>query len=81
MHDWLADWHALRASGVAAVAVVVVATRGSAPREVGARMLVSADAVHGTIGGGHLEWQAIAIARDLLAREPAPRRRGGSTHG
>jgi xanthine dehydrogenase accessory factor len=29
-------------------------------------MLVTADAIHGTIGGGELEYQATGIARDLL---------------
>ena len=33
-------------------------------------MLVTGDRVEGTIGGGTLEWQAIAAARELLA---APR--------
>ena len=48
--------------------VQVQATRGSVPREEGAWMAVFADEVMGTIGGGHLEWQAIAQARQLLAR-------------
>ncbi|HEU4460679.1 MAG TPA: xanthine dehydrogenase accessory protein XdhC [Methylibium sp.] len=51
-----------------AVVVEVAATRGSVPREAGTRMLVAADAVLGTIGGGHLEWQAIAEARARLGR-------------
>lgn len=55
------------AQGTPAVVVEVVSVRGSAPREPGARMLVSAQASHGTIGGGHLEWQAIARARRTLA--------------
>ncbi len=46
--------------------VQVIAHRGSVPRETGTRMLVSADAVAGTIGGGHLELKAIAQARLLL---------------
>jgi xanthine dehydrogenase accessory factor len=50
-----------------AVLVEVVAARGSVPREVGTKMLVSADEVIGTIGGGHLEWLAIAKARERLA--------------
>ncbi len=58
--DWLA-------AGREAVLVEVTATRGSAPREAGTRMLVSADQVCGTIGGGHLEWRAIADARQMLA--------------
>jgi xanthine dehydrogenase accessory factor len=41
--------------------------RGSVPREAGTRMLVAADAVVGTIGGGHLELQAIARPGTLLA--------------
>lgn len=49
-----------------AVVVEVSATRGSVPREAGTRMLVAADAVVGTIGGGHLELKAIADARALL---------------
>ncbi|MEG0046713.1 MAG: XdhC family protein, partial [Comamonas sp.] len=48
--------------------VQVQATRGSVPREEGAWMAVFADEVMGTIGGGHLEWQAIAQARQLLAQ-------------
>jgi xanthine dehydrogenase accessory factor len=55
------------AAGRAAVVVEVTAARGSVPREAGTRMLVAADAVLGTIGGGHLELQAIADARALLA--------------
>lgn len=50
-------------AGLSAVIVEVVSHRGSVPRETGTRMLVAADEVAGTIGGGHLEWQAIAHAR------------------
>ena len=57
------------ASGRPAMLVQVVAHRGSVPRETGTRMLVSADAVAGTIGGGHLEWKAIAQARRQLAKQ------------
>ena len=48
------------------VRVVVAATQGSVPREVGASMLVSAQTVAGTIGGGALEFEAIERARDVL---------------
>ncbi len=54
-------------AGTAAVVVEVIATKGSAPREAGTRMLVSARRVHGTVGGGHLEFKAIESARVLLA--------------
>ncbi|MFM2056996.1 MAG: hypothetical protein RLY71_1381 [Pseudomonadota bacterium] len=56
--------------GRAAMDVEVQAHRGSVPRETGTHMLVSADAVAGTIGGGHLELKAIAAARALLAEAP-----------
>ncbi len=47
--------------------VLVADTAGSAPREAGAAMLVWPDGQDGTIGGGALEWEAAAAARDLLA--------------
>lgn len=53
-------------SGRATVVVAVVRSRGSVPREAGTRMLVDADGIVGTIGGGHLEWRAIATARRML---------------
>lgn len=46
--------------------VVVAAVRGSAPREVGAAMLVWHDGFSGTIGGGSLEHQAMETARQAL---------------
>jgi xanthine dehydrogenase accessory factor len=50
-----------------AVLVSVASTEGSAPREAGTWMAVFADALVGTIGGGHVEFEAIARARALLA--------------
>ena len=47
--------------------VSVARTEGSVPRERGAWMAVFADALVGTIGGGHVEFQAIAEARRRLA--------------
>jgi len=52
-----------------AVLVRVQATEGSAPRDAGAWMAVFADALVGTIGGGHLEFEAIDRARALLNSE------------
>lgn len=50
-----------------AVARVVIAeARGSVPRETGAAMLVWPEGQEGTIGGGALEWEAAARARDAL---------------
>lgn len=47
--------------------VVIAAQDGSSPREAGAAMLVWSDAQSGTIGGGALEFQAAARAREMLA--------------
>lgn len=51
-----------------AVLVQVASTEGSAPRDAGTWMAVFADALVGTIGGGHLEYQAIAVARAQLKK-------------
>jgi xanthine dehydrogenase accessory factor len=50
-----------------AVLVTVQRTQGSVPREAGAWMAVFADTAVGTVGGGHLEWDALRLARELLA--------------
>jgi xanthine dehydrogenase accessory factor len=60
---------------IPAVVVEIVEARGSSPRGAGTRMLVSAVQAIGTIGGGHLEWKALAAAKAMLAtRDAAPRR-------
>ena len=45
--------------------VVIASVEGSSPREVGASMLVWPTGQSGTIGGGALEWQAVAAARAM----------------
>lgn len=55
------------------VLVTVHAVQGSGPREVGAWMGVFQGTVIGSVGGGHLEWQAIAHARQILVQgRPVP---------
>lgn len=64
------DWRsaARAALGREPVALItVLATEGSAPRGPGARMVVTQGALAGTIGGGKLEYQAVAQARAILA--------------
>ncbi len=53
-----------------AVLVSVLQTQGSVPREAGTWMAVWAGRVLGTIGGGHLEFDAIALSRAALAGGP-----------
>ncbi|MBC7611295.1 MAG: xanthine dehydrogenase accessory protein XdhC [Polaromonas sp.] len=61
-----------------AILVCIVSTQGSVPRETGTWMAVFADALVGTIGGGHLEHEAIARALEYLqsdlcnTSEPGP---------
>lgn len=53
-------------SGADFITVRVAATKGSAPRDAGATLLVFADRQSGTIGGGALEWEATHVARQML---------------
>ena len=64
------DLPALTAAVAAAghvVRIVVLREAGSVPRGAGTAMLVTADDMQGTIGGGTLEWEAIKTARAMLA--------------
>ncbi|PBB66239.1 xanthine dehydrogenase accessory protein XdhC [Mesorhizobium sp. WSM4312] len=64
-------------AGQGRVALVEVAgTKGSTPREKGAFMLVSREAIFGTIGGGQLEYMAIDRARQMVASSPRRKPRG-----
>lgn len=49
--------------------VEITATRGSAPRDAGTVMKVTAEGTEGTIGGGALEYAAICKARRMLDTE------------
>lgn len=51
--------------------VAITEAKGSTPRETGAWMLVSTDGIFGTIGGGQLEFLAIAKARELISQNIA----------
>ena len=64
---------AAQAQGAAAAMIRVTRAEGSTPRDSGAVMMVTASAAEGTIGGGRLEWDAIAAARELLAQNEVAR--------
>lgn len=68
LRDWPTTIIRSLQTNEAVVRVVIASVRGSSPREAGTSMLVERDRVLGTIGGGQLEWSAIATARTLLAR-------------
>jgi xanthine dehydrogenase accessory factor len=60
----------------AAVLVTLAQAQGSSPREAGARMMVRPDGrFSGTIGGGALEWLALAEAQSMMAGPGASYRR------
>lgn len=55
------------------VIVRIIGKKGSAPREIGAEMLVTPSEVFGTIGGGAVELSAIEDARTMLANKSPAR--------
>ncbi|MEP6856701.1 MAG: xanthine dehydrogenase accessory protein XdhC [Pedococcus sp.] len=65
MH-WLAAVERLRRERRAGVLVTLVSVRGHAPREAGAKMVVTDTTSWDSIGGGNLEATAAARARTLL---------------
>ncbi len=71
MSTWPTIARFIESHGAAAL-VTLAQAQGSTPREVGARMIVAPDGTFtGTIGGGALEWGALAEAQALLARDDA----------
>ncbi|MEX0644773.1 MAG: xanthine dehydrogenase accessory protein XdhC [Parvularculaceae bacterium] len=69
MSSWLALASEAIRNNEGVVLVTVCGVEGSAPREAGAKMLVTRDRFHGTIGGGNLEFNAIARAREILGSD------------
>jgi len=66
MQSWFEALKKAVSGDSAAVLVTVIAVDGSVPREPGATLVVSADSTKGTIGGGNLEYSAIARARTMF---------------
>jgi xanthine dehydrogenase accessory factor len=69
MNEWIDELADLCAADEPAVLVTVAGIRGSAPREIGAKMIVTARETIGTIGGGQLEYQCTRVAVGLLQDE------------
>jgi len=66
MTTWWQAVASLRHDREAGVLVTVTDVRGHAPREAGAKMVVSARRTWGSVGGGNLEAEAVRRARTLL---------------
>lgn len=64
---WLTQALDLLSRGERCVLVTVAQVKGSAPREPGAKMVVWESGMAGSVGGGHLEFRAIAFAHRMLA--------------
>ena len=65
--EWVKAVQQLRAGRQAGVLVTVMSVRGHAPREAGAKMVVAADNVWSTVGGGNLEALAVERSREMIA--------------
>lgn len=69
--SWLDAVARLRRERTPGVLVTVTEARGHAPRDAGAKLVVSADATWGTVGGGNLEETALSRARAMLGEHAA----------
>jgi xanthine dehydrogenase accessory factor len=69
--DWLRGLQRCRQDRTPAVLLTVAEVRGHAPREAGAKMVVTADATWGSVGGGNLEEAAVRRARAMLTEAAA----------
>ncbi|MBF0674642.1 xanthine dehydrogenase accessory protein XdhC [Pseudomonas sp.] len=70
---WIEALAELQQQGTPCVLVTLIEERGSTPRNAGAKLVVTAERNYDTIGGGHLEYKALQIAREMLesrSREP-----------
>ncbi|WP_417604904.1 xanthine dehydrogenase accessory protein XdhC [Oceanimonas baumannii] len=65
--NWIQILAELEQKGEPCVMVTVVEHKGSTPRDSGTKMLVTESGCYATIGGGHLEYKALELARKMLA--------------
>ena len=71
MSRWIEDLCGPHNDDDCCVIVTVAGVRGSAPREVGAKMIVTGKETVGTIGGGQLEYQCTRIAVEQIKKRGA----------
>ncbi|WP_422762795.1 XdhC family protein, partial [Pseudomonas syringae] len=65
--NWTSALAEVQARGEPGILVTIIEELGSAPRNAGSEMVVCAERIHATIGGGRLEYKAMEIAREMLA--------------
>ncbi|WP_342245883.1 xanthine dehydrogenase accessory protein XdhC [Pseudomonas sp. OTU5201] len=64
--SWISALADLQQRSEPCVLVTIIEERGSTPRNAGSKMVVTAERIFETIGGGHLEFKAMEIAREML---------------
>lgn len=66
-------WNAcqkLTDNGTSFVMVTMTGVRGSAPQDIGAKMLVTSEGLYfGTVGGGKVEMHSIKVAKEILTSD------------
>ncbi|MBT2341726.1 MULTISPECIES: xanthine dehydrogenase accessory protein XdhC [Pseudomonas] len=67
MYNWISALADLQTRGEPCVLVTIIEELGSTPRNAGSKMVISTSQTFDTIGGGHLEYKAMEIARQMLA--------------
>ncbi|MBC3362103.1 xanthine dehydrogenase accessory protein XdhC [Pseudomonas sp. SWRI154] len=67
MYNWISALADLQDRGEPCVLVTIIEELGSTPRNAGSKMVISANQAFDTIGGGHLEYKAMELARQMLA--------------
>ncbi len=72
--EWLNALNELVPSGEPHVIITVLGAQGSTPRDSGTKMIVSPKRNFCTIGGGHLEYKAIALAKEMLTQKKEQQR-------
>ncbi|AJQ92137.1 xanthine dehydrogenase accessory protein XdhC [Gynuella sunshinyii] len=64
--NWITALAETERKGVPAVLVTILQVVGSSPRDGGTKMVITDCEAFDTIGGGHLEWQVVEQARQML---------------
>ncbi|MCC6806818.1 MAG: xanthine dehydrogenase accessory protein XdhC [Deltaproteobacteria bacterium] len=73
--NWIDKLAELDRADVGHALVTITHVDGSAPREPGAKIIVTDDAFYGTVGGGHLEALVLADARAAIATRASTKAR------
>jgi xanthine dehydrogenase accessory factor len=68
MNRWSTLARAVEKQGPCAL-ISILSTKGSTPRDTDAWMIVTSQGFHGSIGGGTLEWKAMAEAQSMLHKQ------------